>query len=155
MLYLGTELLLKNKRTMKKGLLALFFGIAISSTGLSQDCFTRLQKAFDERGSNAVSDDIHRNVILSFFEDGGSFCISGKCRVENGLITSIFMQYEDDTYELLQSKFYNSAQKPPEIVNGISEMIFTADGEKLKVVFIDMLKPKKKEFKSVNLPEDL
>jgi len=41
------------------------------------------------------------------------------------------------------------------IVNGISEMILNADGEKFKVVFIEQLKPKKKAYKSVTLPDDL
>ena len=89
---------------------------------------------------------MHRNVILSFFEDGASFCISGKARVENGLIISVFKQFADDTYELMEKKFYNSKKNPPTIVNGISEMIYNTDSEKFKVVFIDALKPKKKEY---------
>lgn len=140
---------------MKNGLLVLFFGLTLTTGAFAQDCFTKLQKAFDERGASSIADDMHRNVILSFFEDGGSYCISGKARVENGLITSVFMQYEDDTYELMNAKFYNSKKEPPTIVNGISEMIFTGDGEKFKVVFIDQLKPKKKQLKTVDLPDDL
>ncbi|TNE76721.1 MAG: hypothetical protein EP333_02105 [Bacteroidetes bacterium] len=140
---------------MKKGLLALLIGMTISAGTYAQDCFTKLQKAFDERGAYSIADDMHRNVILSFFEDGTSYCISGKARVENGLITSVFLQYEDDTYELMKAKFFNSKKESPTIVNGISEMIFTSDGEKFKVIFIDQLKPKKKQFKSVELPDDL
>jgi hypothetical protein len=34
-------------------------------------------------------------------------------------------------------------------------MIFTADGEKFKVIFIDKLKPKQKAVKEVALPDDL
>lgn len=140
---------------MKKGLLALLIGMTISAGTYAQDCFTKLQKAFDERGAYSIADDMHRNVILSFFEDGTSYCISGKARVENGLITSVFLQFEDDTYELMKAKFFNSKKESPTIVNGISEMIFTSDGEKFKVIFIDQLKPKKKQFKSVELPDDL
>lgn len=121
----------------------------------AQDCFVRLQKAFDSRGAYSVSDDMHRNVILSFFEDGTSYCISGKARVENGLIVSVFMQYDDNTYKLMEKKIYNSKKQPPTIVNGISEMVYNADGEKFKVIFIDSLKPKKKSFKQVTLPDDL
>lgn len=140
---------------MKKGLLLFVFGVLFTATSFSQDCFTRLQKAFDDRGSYAVSDDMHRNVILSYFEDGGSYCISGKARVENGKIVSIFLQYDDETYQLMETKFYNSEKANPTIVNGISEMIYTADGEKFKVVFIDQLKPKQKGLKEVTLPDDL
>lgn len=140
---------------MKKGLLLLFFGMMFSMSAMSQDCFLRLQKAFDARGAHSVSDDMHRNVYISYFEDGSSRCISGKARVENGKIVSVFMQYSDGTYELLDAKFYNSNKLPPAIINGISEMIYTVDGEKFKVVFIDQLKPKQKEFKTITLPDDL
>jgi hypothetical protein len=34
-------------------------------------------------------------------------------------------------------------------------MIFVEDGQKLRVVFIDKLKPKTKEYKQAALPEDL
>ncbi|MEJ6776113.1 MAG: hypothetical protein QNK85_02160 [Crocinitomicaceae bacterium] len=140
---------------MKKSILALFvMFIGLSSFG-QNECFIRLQKAFDDRGSFTPSDDMHRNVIVSYFQDGGgSYCLSGKVRVENGLISSIFLQYEDDTYELLRD-FYNYKKSPPKIVNGITEMIFNADDEKFKIVFIDQLKPKKKSYKLVALPDDL
>ncbi|PWL24335.1 MAG: hypothetical protein DCO96_13965 [Fluviicola sp. XM-24bin1] len=140
---------------MKKGLLLLFFGVLLSTAGYSQNCFLRLQKAFDERGANAVADDMHRHVYISFFEDGSARCVLGKARVENGKIVSVFLQYDDDTYELMDAKFYNMKGQPPVIINGISEMIKTADGEKFKIVFIDQLKPKQKTLKEVELPDDL
>jgi hypothetical protein len=139
---------------MKKGIVLTFFGLLLSMSAMSQSCFQKLQNAFDARGAHLVSDDIHRNVYISYFEDGTSRCISGKARVENGKIVSIFMQYDDSTYELLDAKFYNSKKLQPAITNGISEMIYTVDGEKFKIVFIDQLKPKHKEFKSVKLPDD-
>lgn len=139
---------------MKKSLL-LICAIFITASLNAQDCFIKLQKAFDDRGAYSVSDDIHRNVILSFFEDGGSYCISGKARVENGLIVNVFVQFDDNTYELMEKKFYNSKKQPPTIVNGISEMIYNIDGEKFKVVFIETLKPKAKSFKPAALPDDL
>lgn len=140
---------------MKKSILALIITV-IGFTAFSQDdCFLKLQKAFDDRGANAIANDMHRNVIISFFEEGGSYCISGKVRVENGVIVSIFLQYDDSTYELMEKKFYNSKKQDPIIVNGISEMIENTDGEKFKVVFIESLKPKKKGYKAVSLPDDL
>lgn len=140
---------------MKKSLL-LILTVFITMAAQSQDCFARLQKAFVDRGAYSVSDDMHRNVILTFFEEGGtSYCISGKARVENGVIQSVFRQFEDDTYELMEKKFYNSKKQAPIIVNGITEMIYTADGEKFKIVFIDALKPKQKSYKEIKLPDDL
>jgi hypothetical protein len=140
---------------MKKGLFIFLSFISFASLAQENECFVRLQKAFDDRGSFTVADDMHRNVIVSFFEDGGSYCLNGKARVENGTIVSVFLQFNDETYELMEKKFYNTNKQPPTIVNGISEMIFNTDGEKFKVVFIDQLRPKKKEYKTANLPEDL
>lgn len=140
---------------MKKSLL-LILTVFITMAAQSQDCFTRLQKAFDNRGAYSVSDDMHRNVILTFFEEGGtSYCISGKARVENGLIQSIFRQFEDDTYELMEKKFYSAKKQAPIIVNGITEMIYNSDGEKFRIIFIDALKPKQKSYKEISLPDDL
>ena len=140
---------------MKKSILALIITVIGFSAFSQDDCFLKLQKAFDDRGANAIADDMHRNVIISYFQEGGSYCVSGKVRVENGTIVSIFLQYEDNTYELMEKKFFNSKKSAPIIVNGISEIIENSDGEKFKVVFIDALKPKKKAYKSVSLPDDL
>jgi hypothetical protein len=143
---------------MRKSLLALMFiGLAVSAMAQKKElnCFERLEAAFKDRGSYTIADDIHRNVIVSFFEDGNVYCVNGKVRVENGKITSIFLQYTDATMELFDVKFYNSQKQPPTINNGISEMILTQDGQKLRVVFIEKLKPKKKQFQEAALPDDL
>lgn len=141
---------------MKKTLLAaLTLLITLTSVAQEATCFDKLEKAFEERGAYTVADDMHRNVIISFFENGEVYCIKGKARVENGVITSIFFFYDDNTSELLNRKFYNDNKQPPRINNGISEMITTEDGEKFKIVFIDQLKPKKKKFKEAELPSDL
>jgi len=142
---------------MKKGLL--FLSSVILSFTLSaqatDDCYKKLEEAFTKRGAYTVADDMHRNVIISYFEKDGTTCVSGKARVENGQIMSIFVQYDDNTYELLETKFYNDKKAPPTITNGISEMIYTADGQKLKVIFIEKLKPKQKNVKTVTIPDDL
>ncbi len=126
---------------MKKLYIIMVLSIVTSATK-AQDCYTKLQNSFDTRGAFPVKDDMHRNVFISFFEDESSRCVSGKVFVENSVITRIFLQYEDNTFELMDTKFYNSERKPPAIINGISEMIYTIDGEKFKVIFIDVLKPK-------------
>jgi hypothetical protein len=82
-------------------------------------------------------------------------CLSGKARVENGTIVDIFLMYEDGVYELMEKKFTNTKKTAPTITNGISELIVTVDGEKMKVVFIDKLKPKQKAYKQATLPTDL
>ncbi|MBQ0787744.1 MAG: hypothetical protein KBT69_09595 [Oceanihabitans sp.] len=125
---------------MKKWMLIM---LLVTASANAQHCFARLQEAFETRGSYAVADDMHRNVYIVYFQDGDSRCVSGKARVVNSKIVSIFLQYEDDTYELLALKFFNAAKLPPTISNGISEMIYTTDSEKFKIVFIDPLKPKR------------
>jgi hypothetical protein len=130
---------------MNKILLSIVASLSLlGSTAQEQSCFERLEKAFNERGSYTVSDDIHRNVIISFFENGEVTCIKGKARVKNGTISSIFIYFDDNTSELYDSKFYNQKNQPPIITNGISEMATTSDGEKFRVAFIDFIKPKKK-----------
>lgn len=142
---------------MKRSLLlAISFFTITGLFAQEENCFTRLEKAFAKRGSYTIADDMHRNVILSFFEsDGSCECLYGKVRVENGMITNIFIQFNEGDFELMDKKFYNAQKTPPKITNGISEMIYTQDGEKLRVVFIEKLKPKQREYKQAELPTDL
>ncbi len=140
---------------MKNILLAILTLTLGFSTSAQDDCFKKLEDAFAKRGSYTVADDMHRNVIVSFFTPEGVECLTGKARVENGSVVSVFLQYDDGTYYLLEKKFYNAKKLSPVVTNGISEMIYTVDGEKFRVVFIDKLKPKAKSYKQANLPDDL
>lgn len=140
---------------MKNILLAAFTFIFGFSASAQDDCFKKLEDAFAKRGAYTVADEMHRNVIISFFTPDGTECRSGKARVENGTVVSIFLQFDDNTYELYEKKFYNLKKQAPTISNGISEMIYTVDGEKFRVVFIDKLKPKQKSYKQADLPTDL
>jgi hypothetical protein len=140
---------------MRNFLLAAFTLIVGFSATAQDDCFKKLEDAFAKRGAYTVADEMHRNVIISFFTPEGTECRSGKARVENGTVVSIFLQFDDNTYELYEKKFYNAKKQAPVITNGISEMIFTVDGEKFRVVFIEKLKPKQKSYKQADLPTDL
>ncbi|MBI1837132.1 MAG: hypothetical protein HYR91_07685 [Flavobacteriia bacterium] len=140
---------------MKKKLLFLTL-LLIGFNSYSQDCFKKLEDAFAKRGSLTVADAMHNNVIISFFnQDGTVNCVAGKVRVENGTVVSVFLQFEDNTYELYEKKFYNVKKQAPTINNGITEMIITPDGERFRIIFIEKLKPKHKELKEVALPDDL
>lgn len=135
-------------------LLILFICLGTAEVG-AQTCYSQLEQAFSKRGSYTVSDDMHRHVILSFFTGSDTSCVTGKVRVENGTITSIFIEYQDNTFELMERKFFNSKKQFPTVTNGISELIYTAEGEKFKVIFIDKLKPKSKEYNRAVIPTDL
>lgn len=127
-------------------------GFGFSQTG----CYSEWKAAFDERGSYAVADEVHRNVYVSFVEEGESYCVAGKVRVEYGKIVAIWLMFEDGTYDLMEAdKFSNKAKTPPTITNGISEEIITKEGEHLYIIFVDKLKPKKKTYKTVGGPGDL
>jgi hypothetical protein len=140
---------------MKKSLLFLSTILLVFVSNAQGDCYKRLEDAFAKRGAYTVADDIHRNVVVSYFLKDGVSCVAGKARVENGQIVSIFVQFDDNSYELIDKKFFNEKKGPPIINNGISEMIYTTDGEKFKVIFIDRIKPKQKSLKQVALPDDL
>lgn len=154
-LYLEIGVVSGKTKIMKKKLFILAI-LLLGFNSFSQDCFKKLEEAFQKRGSLTVGDAVHGNVIISFFnQDGTVNCVTGKVRVENGTIVSVFLQYKDDTFELYDKKFYNAKKQAPSITNGISEMIMTPDGERFRVVFIEKLKPKQKELKSAELPSDL
>ncbi len=155
LVYLKPRVRSTNEISMKKiGLVIISILTLTFVKAQEMNCFERLESGFKERGAYTVSDDIHRNVIVVFFEDDDTFCVKGKARVENGTISSIFIYYDDNTSELFDKKFYNQKKQAPTISNGISEMIITSDNEKLKVVFVDKIKPRKKQFKKAIIPDD-
>lgn len=144
---------------MKKIYKPLLFTISslICQSFFSQeaDCLKKLEHSFNSRGSYTVEDAIHKNVIVVQLSPTGNSCFNGKTRVENGTIVSIFIELEDSTYSLLDKKYTNEKKSAPTVINGISELIITEDGEKYKVVFIEKLKPKTKSYKEAIIPEDL
>ncbi len=119
------------------------------------DCLKKLEHSFATRGSYTVEDAVHKSVIVIQLTPTGNSCFNGKARVENGTIVSIFIELEDSTFSLLDKKYTNEKKSAPSIINGISELILSEDGEKYKVVFIDKLKPKAKSYKEAVIPEDL
>ena len=74
-----------------KNILLAAFTLLIGATSFSQeDCYKKLEDAFAKRGSYTVADEMHRNVIVSFFTPDGNECRTGKARVENGTVVSVF-----------------------------------------------------------------
>lgn len=142
---------------MKKTILLGFFILSTFALyAQNDDCYKRLENAFAKRGSYAIPDDMYRNVIVSFFEGNETYCYNGKARVENGVIKNIFIQYTDEQYDLFMDKdIYNARKQAVSITNGISDLIVTNKGERLRIIFIDKLKPKAKSYKQAALPDDL
>ncbi|MCG8577775.1 MAG: hypothetical protein MI810_23050 [Flavobacteriales bacterium] len=141
---------------MKRTFTLLAFTFMFSAVySQASGCLDEWRTAFEKRGAYSVADDMHRKVYISFVEEGESFCVAGKARVENGRIVSIFLQYEDGTYELMDMEFHNKDGRPPSITNGISEEIINEKKEHFYIIFVEKLKPKKKEYKTVGGPGDI
>lgn len=140
---------------MKRTLLVALSILTMNGLIAQTNCFESLEKAFEKRGAYTVNDAMHQNVILSFFRGNEVECLNGKVRVENGVVTAIFIQFESGDYDLLDRKFTNAAKGAPKITNGISEMIHVDNGQKIRVVFMEKLKPKQREYKAANIPTDL
>lgn len=140
-----------NKHLLTLALLALNF-ISFSQTN---DCLKKMEYMFSKRGSNPIENGIHYHVIVSYTKTAGNVCYNGKVIVENGIITKIFTELEDGTFEELTKKFSNSKNEAPRFENGISELISAENGLKIHIIFVDKLKPKAKAYKEAELPEDI
>lgn len=137
---------------MKKTFLLIFLTALVGTTYGQSGCFEEWKAVFEKRGAYTITDDMYRNVIISFVKDGQSSCVYGKVRVENGKVVSVFVQYENGEYVLMDQKFTNNSKRPPGIENGISEEIVNEAGEHFYVLFIDKIKPKKREYKKATGP---
>lgn len=131
--------------------------ILLSTFTYSQtnDCLKKMEYLFSKRGSYPIENGIHYHVILAYNKPTGNVCYNGKVIIENGVITKIFTELEDGTFEELTKKFTNPKNEAPKIENGISELILTENGIKIQVIFVDKLKPKAKAYKEAELPEDI
>lgn len=144
------------KKSLLLGLVLMASSGVFAQNTQNDNCYKKLEEAFQKRGAYTVADEMHRNVIISFFEGENVNCVSGKVRVENGVVVSVFIQYGDESYELFQDKeIFNAKKQAVSISNGISDLVITPKGERYRVVFIDKLKPKPKALKQAVLPDDL
>ena len=135
-------------------LLATGFVVNVNAQAKEKDetCFEKYQKAFSERGSLPVEDGTYKSVIISIVSPkNGTECFAGKAKVEQTHVTAMYIAYEDNTYEYLDRKY--RGDNKAKINNGISEALITESGEKIYVIFIEKIKPKKKQFKKVTGPD--
>jgi len=143
---------------MKQALLSLLFFVAavpvFSQTAAKKEpsCYEAYKKEFDERGAYSVDDGKYTGVVVSIISSEGVDCVSGKVQVEGGYVTSIWLQFEDNTYEYLDRKYKSGSSSKAKIVNGITEPLVTTLGETIYVIFVDKIKPKKKQLKKVTGP---
>lgn len=139
---------------MIKSILASFVVIATlgispafaqSTTPAKQDnCYTRWEEKFEQRGAEAVTDGIHDNVIISIRTGDEARCYNARVEVKDGKIIAMYRLLDNGTYEPYKPKLKYDV--PVTIVNGISVTLLTQSEELVNVIFPKTLKPKKANY---------
>ena len=144
---------------MKKILLITLILSGFSFAGSAQDkteelnCLEKYKKVFTQRGSDHVPDGMHRNVVVAVTDQYGTGCFYGKARVEGTKVTSIFIKLEDETYDLFETRDFRSGHGAL-IRNGISDKLITKeDNRGMQVIFVENIKPKKKQYMKAPGPD--
>ncbi len=137
---------------MKK-LYALLLTALITSASFAQDgtCYESYRKVFENRGTYEIKDGVHDDVIISNRSEEGNECYLGSVTVKNGEVIEIAIYFEDDTKEVVVYEFKDKVTWS--VANGISRTRVTRNDEQINVMFIDQIKPKKKQYKKAPLPK--
>ncbi len=145
-----------------KRFLSILALITISTTVFAQKpeveatCYTKYAKVFEKRGAFEVEDGTYDDVIITIRKGSMADCFYGKATVKNEKIvtSSLALKFEDDTFEPLEFKFkHEDENRVIEIVNGISNTMFTIEEELINVLFVKKIKPKKKKYAKVADPD--
>lgn len=138
----------------------LFFSLFISSYSFSQseqsqeepeaNCYQKYAFAFEQRGANEVEDGVHKNIIITFRKGSKAECYTGKAEVKAGKVISMFMRFQDGSFEQVEKKYKHDIEVT--IVNGISKTLITKDDELINVIFVEKIKPKKKSYEKAPEP---
>lgn len=123
---------------------------AQTTTKKELSCYEAYKKEFDERGAYTVEDGKYTGVIIAIGNAEGMDCVYGKVAVEGGAVTTMWLMYEDNSYEFLDRKYTGASRA--KILNGITEALKTTTGETIYVIFVDKIKPKKKQVKKATGP---
>lgn len=141
---------------MKYFLLCLaFLHFAPDSFSQDESCFQRYAKIFEIRGTNAIADGWHENVVVTIRKGSFADCFLGKVKVENGIVVpqTISLKFVDDNFEVLNRTYKYDI--PITIIQGISKTMVSEDEELINVLFVDAVKPKKKAYERAPDPAAL
>lgn len=137
---------------MKK--IYILFGLMIIGSSFSAQelftCYDEWKKVFENRGANPVDDGAHDNIVVTVRGDNHTECLTGRAEVKDGLVSGVFLYFDDGTYEKMEYEF--KKEQPWSIFNGISRTRITKDEEMINVMFTDRIKPKKKKLKTAPKP---
>jgi uncharacterized protein YciU (UPF0263 family) len=140
-----------------------FFAASLTLLGVSafaqppadkeDNCYQTYAKLFEDRGANPAVDGWADNVIITIRRGTEADCYIGKVRILKDTIADIFVKFSDDDTERLQKKWKKFDKQPTTVINGISTTMVTIDDDLINIIFPDLLKPKKKEYKRAPLPK--
>jgi hypothetical protein len=140
---------------MKKLYFLLFLGLMGTSlfaqTG-SESCYEKYRQVFENRGAYEAEDGVHDNVVLSVRrKDEPAECLLCTVTIKNGDVVEIAIYFEDDTKEVIEYEFKDNISWT--IFNGMSRTRITNRDEQINLMFTDLIKPKKKKYKTAPLPD--
>lgn len=121
-----------------------------TTTPAPNNCYTKWEQKFEERGAEDVADGIHDDVIITVRTGAEASCWTGKVEVKAGAIVHMWRKLQDGTYEEYKPKL--KFDVPITIVNGISKSMLGSDDELINVIFPKTLKPKKVGYSSAPEP---
>jgi hypothetical protein len=136
---------------MKRLYTFLIVTILTSMTYAQDNCYESYRVVFENRGSDEINDGVHDDVIISNRSKDGNECYLGSVTVKNKEIVEIAIYFEDGTKEVVVYTFKDKL--PWTTDNGISRTRVTTKDEQINVMFIDRIKPKKKQYKKAPLPK--
>lgn len=119
------------------------------------NCYQKYAVVFEKRGANDVEDGWHNNVIISIRKGSKAECFNGKCFVNKGIVEQVFIKFNDGNFEPVNKKYKGDEKGnviPMTVVNGISRTEITKDDELINIMFIEKIKPKKKEYEKAPDP---
>lgn len=114
------------------------------------NCYEKYANVFEKRGAREVEDGTYKEIIVTIRNGPRARCYIGKAEVEGGKVKHIYRMQTDSSYAPLQKEFKHE-DKPVSINNGMSRTKVTEDGELVKVLFVDHIKPEEKGF--IEAPE--
>lgn len=93
----------------------------------SSDCWACLYNAFNKRGSYPVANKVHENAVVSFMNEGESFCISAKVEVDEGYLTKIYLKKTTGDFEEYKEEFYKDlfTKEKPKFEDGMTGHVKT------------------------------
>lgn len=105
-------------------------------------CYEQYRKVFERRGANPVEDGVHENIILSVRTGEVAECYVARVVVQQSVIVEVSLYFEDGTYDKVDYIFKDKSTWS--IQNGMSKTKITDKDQYINILFVNKVKPKKK-----------